>query len=71
MIELSFGLVSGVGPSIDVLDGGPRASREGDVSGIFRHLHWRIYALCERLLVVPVFVADTILGMTVAPRFHH
>jgi len=27
-IELSFGVVSGVGPGIDVLDGGPRASRE-------------------------------------------
>ena len=26
-IELSFGVVSGVSPCIDVLDGGPRASR--------------------------------------------
>ena len=26
-IELSFGVVSGVGPGIHVLDGGPRASR--------------------------------------------
>jgi len=25
-IKLSFGVVSGVGPGIDVLDGGPRAS---------------------------------------------
>jgi len=33
--ELSFGMVSGVGPGIDVLDGGPRASRERAVSGIF------------------------------------
>jgi len=41
-IELLFGLVSGVGPGIHVLDGSPRASREGAVSGmvsgIFRHL---------------------------------
>ena len=38
-IELSFGVVSGVGPGIHVLDGSPRASREGPVSdmvcGIF------------------------------------
>jgi len=26
-IELPFGMVSGVGPGIDVLDGGPRALR--------------------------------------------
>jgi len=41
-IELSFGVVSGVGPGIHVLDGSPRVSREGSVSGmvcrIFRHL---------------------------------
>ena len=37
-IELSFGVVSGVGPGIDVLDGGQRASRGRAVSGIFRHL---------------------------------
>ena len=37
-IELSFGGVSGVGPGIDVLDGGPRAQGEGAVSGIFWHL---------------------------------
>jgi len=28
-IELSFGVVSGVGPGIQVLDGSPRASRHG------------------------------------------
>jgi len=28
VIELSFGMVSGVGPGIDVLDGVPHASRE-------------------------------------------
>ena len=45
-IELSFGVVSGVGQGIHVLDGNPRASRGGSVSGmvsgIFRHLgmHW-------------------------------
>ena len=33
-IELSFGMVSGVGPGIHVLDGSPRASRERSVSGI-------------------------------------
>ena len=41
-IELSFGVVSGVGPGIHVLDGSPRSSREGAVSdmvsGIFRNL---------------------------------
>jgi len=45
-IELLFGTVSGVGPGIHVLDGSPRASGGGSVSGmvcgIFRHLgmHW-------------------------------
>ena len=41
-IELSFGMMSGVAPGIHVLDGGPRASREGAVLGIFRRLrpHW-------------------------------
>ena len=34
-IKLSFGMVSGVAPGID---GGPRASREWTVSGIFWHL---------------------------------
>jgi len=34
-IELSFGVVSGVGPGIHVLDGSPRASRGiGGVSGM-------------------------------------
>jgi len=38
-IELSFGVVSGVEPGIDVLGGGPRASREsGRFWGCF--LHW-------------------------------
>ena len=34
MIELSFGVVSGVGPGIHVLDGSPLASRE---RGCFWH----------------------------------
>jgi len=34
-IEQSFGVVSGVGPDIDVLDEGPCASREEAVSVIF------------------------------------
>jgi len=42
-IELSFGMVSGVGPGIDVLDGVHVPQGEGAVSGmvsgIFRHLH--------------------------------
>jgi len=33
-IELSFGVVSGVGPGIHVLHGGPRASRGRSVSGM-------------------------------------
>jgi len=39
-IELSFGVVSGVGPGIDVLDGVhvPQAQGEGAVSGNFRRL---------------------------------
>ena len=43
-IELSFGVVSGVGPGIHVLDGSPRASRgrgclavSGMVFGILRN----------------------------------
>jgi len=31
---MPFGVVSGVGPNIHVLDGSPRASREGAVSGM-------------------------------------
>ena len=42
VIELSFGVVIGVGPGIHVIDGSLRASREGSVfgmvCGIFRHL---------------------------------
>jgi len=37
-IELSFGMVSGVGPGINELNGGPRASRGGAVLGILQHL---------------------------------
>jgi len=33
-IELSCGVVSGVGPGIHVFDGSPRASTEGAVSGV-------------------------------------
>ena len=65
-IELSFGMTSGVGPGIDVLDSGPRASR-GAVSGIFRHLHpiglngqndvffaeKCIQLMCEKLTIFP------------------
>jgi len=46
VIELSFGVVSGVGPGIHVIDGSPHDQGEGSVSGmvcgIFRHLgmHW-------------------------------
>jgi len=31
----SFGVVSGIDPSIDVLDGGPCRSREGWILGLF------------------------------------
>jgi len=34
-IALSFGVVSGLGPWIDVLDGGPRASMEGRIWKLF------------------------------------
>jgi len=37
-IELSFGVVSGVGLGIRVLDRGPGAPLEGVVSGIFAQL---------------------------------
>jgi len=33
-IELSFAVVSGVGPGIHVLDGSPHAQGEGAVSGV-------------------------------------
>jgi len=46
-IELSFGMVSGVGLGNHVLDGSPRASREravsGMVSGIFRKFDCIVY----------------------------
>ena len=37
--EMSFGVVSGVGSGIGVLDGGPHAPREGEISGVFL-VHW-------------------------------
>jgi len=44
VIELLFGLVSGVGPGIHVLDGVHVPQKKGAVLGIFRHLqlhlHW-------------------------------
>jgi len=40
-IELSFGVVSGVGPGIHVLDGVHVSQKEEAVLGIFLHLrHW-------------------------------
>jgi len=38
LIKLSFGMVSGVDPGIDVLDGVRVPQGEGAVSGIFRQL---------------------------------
>ena len=67
-IELSFGVVSGVTPGIHVLDGSPRASRGGVVSGmvlgIFRHLRMHCFNrrhdadkcirfVCEKLTIFP------------------
>jgi len=67
-IELSFGVVSGVGPGIHMLDGSPRASRG---RGCFWHGFWhfskiRPYSLqcrngvliddrlvCEKLTIFP------------------
>ena len=45
-IELSCGVVSGVGPDIHVLDGSPPASREGAVSGMVFG-RFRIFASTE------------------------
>jgi len=42
-IELSFGVVSGMVPGIDVLDGVHMPQGEGAVSGIFRHLHPHLF----------------------------
>jgi len=43
IIELLFGLVSGVGQDISVLDGGPYPQGEGEVFGGFlpHWLQWR------------------------------
>ena len=41
-IELSLGVVSGVGPGIHVLDGSPRASSEGAVSGMVSGIFWNL-----------------------------
>jgi len=46
-IELSLGVVSGVGPGIDVLDGGPRASRGRGCTfwhGFWHFSHLRPYS---------------------------
>jgi len=78
-IELSFGVVSGVGPGIHVLDGSPRASREGAVSGmvsgIFRHLRHILFngrndddrLVCEKLTIFPY--AEYILEICVELAF--
>jgi len=49
-INLSFGMVSGVGPGIDVLDGGPRALREGVVSGVVCPIGSLVYFVTEMYL---------------------
>jgi len=67
-IELSFGVVSGVGPGVHVLDGSPRASGE---RGCFWHGFWHFSAfspycfqwgndvliddrrMCEKLTIFP------------------
>jgi len=48
-IKLSFGVVSGVGPGIYVLDGVHVPQKEGSVLGIFWHLHpnWFQWAECR------------------------
>ena len=46
VIELSSGVVSGVGPGIHVLDGSPRASGERAVSGMVIG-RFRIFASME------------------------
>ena len=38
LIELSCGVVSGVGRGMGVLDGGPHSLREGEVLAFFRPL---------------------------------
>jgi len=48
-IELSFGVVSGVGPGIHVLDGSPRASRG---RGCFWHGFWHCSASAHALISI-------------------
>jgi len=47
VIELLFGVMSGVGPGIDLLDGGPRASRG---RGCFWHGFWHFSAFAPPFL---------------------
>ena len=75
VIELSFGVVSGVGPGIHVLDGSPVPQREGAVSGmvsgIFRHLRHIGFNgqndVCEKLTIFPY--AEYILKICVELTF--
>jgi len=43
-IELSFGVVSGVGPGIQVLDGSPRAPRGRGCFWHFRHFRHILFS---------------------------
>jgi len=43
-IKLAFGVVSGVGPGIDVLDGSPRASRATNVFKVDNISTWTVYS---------------------------
>jgi len=60
-IELSFGVVSGVGPGIHVLDGGPRASR-GRVCfwhGFWLNSNFRVNAIeWTKAVLITVMIDD-------------
>ena len=47
LIELSFGVVSGVGPGIDVENGVHMPQKEEAVLRIFRHLHPYLFEWAE------------------------
>jgi len=80
-IRMPFEVLSGVGPGIDVLDGGPRASRGRGCFWHFRHLHphsfesaeWRIvcpdciWLVCEKLTIFPY--GQYIIGIYVSLAF--
>ena len=67
-IELSFGVVSGVGPSIDVQMGLHIPQGEGAVSGIFRHLRPNLFEWAEWRIGRPEMYSTCVWKVDISTR---